>query len=640
MNKIFITLSALVLSVLPFTSCRDFDEVNRDPLAAHRDQVLSEYLINRAMMTAQQDPHIAERAFVRYWKNASHQQREGSLSLGGVDDSWSGDYYSRMTTESLKPLYQAIAISEEKIRSGSAKAYEPTLLAVARVWRAYMLSEICDLFGVAALEGYTGQNPTYASTQAVYTFILKELQEAAETLKTSPTPTEQAVTKLDHAYGFNASKWRRYASSLRMRLSMRLSEVDPTTARTHFEQAAAEGGILKAEDRLQVAEQRGWHDLSGVMSREWNAQNLSATYNNLVVGLGGITSARQLTDARYQPYLRAENYLGVRYDKHFPLTTTDPMRGFYFDGLPGKIDPRAYKTFIVTGDTLNSEFCFYPSWATHRVKQTKYKLSKVDNPKETLVELDTRFTWNAWVSGAWGELSGINDVAQIGAMPRLAQKYRASTSVRIFFPEWETYFLLAEAAVRGWSVSMSAKDAYEAGIRASFAYHGAGFVDEYLTSQDYNRVGTSVAWDHTAEPAATRTMECVNGYTQQREQYTYHYPEAKSRLYKAAMNDHLTKIITQKFIANVPWLPLESWSDHRRLGLPFFETPAVEKPLDNMLHLTKTGYETASIDYYPQRLPLPTNISSTNKPGHASALQALGGPDGVFTPLYWAKKKQ
>ena len=89
------------------------------------------------------------------------------------------------------------------------------------------------------------------------------------------------------------------------------------------------------------------------MSREWNAQNLSATYNNLVVGLGGITSARQLTDARYQPYLRAENYLGVRYDKHFPLMTTDPMRGFYFDGLPGKIDPRAYKYFIVTGDTLN-----------------------------------------------------------------------------------------------------------------------------------------------------------------------------------------------------------------------------------------------------------------------------------------------
>ena len=66
-------------------------------------------------------------------------------------------------------------------------------------------------------------------------------------------------------------------------------------------------------------------------------------------------------------------------------------------------------------------------------------------------------------------------------------------------------------------------------------------------------------------------MKCTNGYTGQTENYTYRYPEMKSRLYKAAMNDHLTKIITQKFIANTPWLPLETWSDHRRLGLPFFE---------------------------------------------------------------------
>ena len=96
---------------------------------------------------------------------------------------------------------------------------------------------------------------------------------------------------------------------------------------------------------------------------------------------------------------------------------------------------------------------------------------------------------------------------------------------------------------------LTGKDAYEKGIRASFAYQGASSVDSYLTSQTYNRVGTSVAWDHTTEPAATVTMKCTNGYTGQTENYTYRYPEMKSRLYKAAMNDHLTKIITQKFIA-------------------------------------------------------------------------------------------
>ena len=225
-------------------------------------------------------------------------------------------------------------------------------------------------------------------------------------------------------------------------------------------------------------------------------------------------------------------------------------------------------------------------------------------------------------------------------MCHLGLKYRNSTNKRVFFGEWETYFLIAEAAVRGWTVPLTGKDAYEKGIRASFAYQGAGSVDSYLTSQTYNRVGTSVAWDHTTEPAATVTMKCTNGYTGQTENYTYRYPEMKSRLYKAAMNDHLTKIITQKFIANTPWLPLETWSDHRRLGLPFFETPAVEKALDNMPQLTASTYSTVSVDYYPQRLPLPSSIVNGNKPGYESAIKALGGEDKVFTPIYWAKKKQ
>ena len=80
---------------------------------------------------------------------------------------------------------------------------------------------------------------------------------------------------------------------------MRLSEVDPTTAKTHFEEAAAAGGITSASDRFEVQEKDGWDDLTGVMSRQWNHQILSPTYSNLVLGLGGVSSATQLTDARY-----------------------------------------------------------------------------------------------------------------------------------------------------------------------------------------------------------------------------------------------------------------------------------------------------------------------------------------------------
>lgn len=45
------------------------------------------------------------------------------------------------------------------------------------------------------------------------------------------------------------------------------------------------------------------------MSREWNSQLLSATLNNLYVGLGGVKSADQL-GADKQTAIKDEDYIG------------------------------------------------------------------------------------------------------------------------------------------------------------------------------------------------------------------------------------------------------------------------------------------------------------------------------------------
>lgn len=101
----------------------------------------------------------------------------------------------------------------------------------------------------------------------------------------------------------------------------------------------------------------------------------------------------------------------------------------------------------------------------------------------------------------------------------------------------------------------------------------------------------------------------------------------------------MTKIITQKFIAQTPWLPLETWSDHRRLGLPFFENPVIENALTNMPALTSENYMTNSIKFYGQRLKYPSNFGSNIPSGYAQAVDKLGGPDTVFTPLWWAQQE-
>ena len=91
----------------------------------------------------------------------------------------------------------------------------------------------------------------------------------------------------------------------------------------------------------------------------------------------------------------------------------------------------------------------------------KRKLLKDKDDADGLVELDATFTWNTAACGEWGDKGSLNKMYYWPwAIPHLVLKYRKSENSRIFFASWESYFLLAEAALKGWSVPM-APSAYE-----------------------------------------------------------------------------------------------------------------------------------------------------------------------------------
>ena len=630
-------IRSLLLTVLVFgffAACSDFDEININPTAASEDQVQVEYFINNSIVGAQQDPHIAERAFVLYWKAAGRMDRTNTLPVGAYDDGWTSDYF-RYVSGWLNNAYTAVEIADKQIANGQLKEYTNNLKQVARIWRVYLLSEMADNFGPLPINGFQGVNPDFNSLQEVYTFLLTELQEAVAEMDLTITPPN-TIQNNDPAYGYNFAKWVKYGNSMRMRLAMRVSEADPAMARQHFEAAANTNEFISSlDDNFQVQETGGWDPLTGVMTREWNMQYLSPTMNNLMIGLGGIESEDQLP-ASYGQYVKPGNYLGERYEDHFTTETNDPSAGYWFDGLHETIDPRSYVQFIIPGDFDNPEMNRYPTYNLPLTGDTKRTLVTEDG-NTVVKEIEAAFTWNAPSIGSWGAKGAKNNVySHAGAVPRLANRFRDGSSQRIFFPSWESYFLIAEAAVRGWNTPMSGQEAYEAGIRESFEYWGVSdFVEEYLKSEDYNRVGTSVSWNHTTEPPATVTMEYVNGYTGETGTVEFSYPDNHLYMNGTVKNDALTKILTQKFIAQSPWLPLETWSDHRRLGLPFFENPAVENALPNMPQLNDNNYTESRWEFFPQRLKYPANLESNVPDGYSQALQHLGGPDDVFTPLWW-----
>ena len=73
------------------------------------------------------------------------------------------------------------------------------------------------------------------------------------------------------------------------------------------------------------------------MSRSWNAQIMSETLNNLMLGLS-VESQDQLPSYLHAS-VKADNYIGLSFPILSLQKQNDPSVGYYLDGLPNKIDP-------------------------------------------------------------------------------------------------------------------------------------------------------------------------------------------------------------------------------------------------------------------------------------------------------------
>lgn len=650
MNKLFLGLGFCAGLV----SCSDFDEVNTNPTAAGEEYVKPQYALNNSIGQAQMNPGTAERVVVYNWASAARICGEMSfLNVGRYSDDYTSSYYYPDLSASIKNATLAITAVENQLEAATTTAHEkeffPNVKQFARIWRAYLISEFVDNFGPYPIESFLGENPVFNSEKDDYEFILKELKEAAAAINTSVLPVE-AEGKCDpfDNVKYDPVKWQKYANSLRMRLAMRLSNIDKATAQAEFEDAAKGNKILTADDMFAVKENDGWDVFSGVYTRSFDDQVLSSTVANLLTNLGGIKVTEQRSDLA--SYVKPANYLGIKYDRHYVVNTDNPTKQYWLDGMPENLDPRALKIFCLPDDENAENYIdkyndrTAKDFVLYTVDENGNPIPNKDNPGE--IKIDATRCWNGYPAGSrggWSPTLAYNQLVTNGygpgcTLPMLGKDYCKGKS-RIFFAAWETYFLLAEASLYGWNTGTTAKEAYENGIKASFEYFGVSeYVNDYLNSTNYNRVGTSVKFDHTTEPTAEQ-MTYVDGYSKEQKTVTYEYPTASKTLYGKALNDHLTKIITQKFIAQTPYLVLEMWSDFRRLGLPFFEIPANESSMtgSDMVNVwnPNSWKDGQKWEFYPQRMRYPSSLENADPEGYKQAVELLGGSDNIITPLWW-----
>jgi len=179
---------------------------------------------------------------------------------------------------------------------GFAEGQNNNTRQAARIIRAFFFHRLTDYYGsIPYVEAQQAQEgvffPHYDKQKAIYLDLLKELDEASAGFTADDDPGFAAA---DLYYGGDVAKWKKWAYSLMLRLSMRISTVDAADANTYVAKAVAGGVFQSNADNTIVPMAVGpslWSNQNGISRAyipddggEITGTSLSKTLNDFLKG--------------------------------------------------------------------------------------------------------------------------------------------------------------------------------------------------------------------------------------------------------------------------------------------------------------------------------------------------------------------
>jgi hypothetical protein len=240
MRKYIHGFAVLALAATVASCQQDLTGINHNP--NNPDEVLAKFLLVPAIravgtnsgagaigyrMTGVWAQHFAE---MQYADEDRYNFRSEDITT----------YWDNLYVSALFNLNKIIELNEN-----------PNQVAIAMILRAQQFQLATDLWGdIPFSEALKGDKPVsegrtttpaYDKQADIYAALLKDLKDAAAMLdagKPGFSPTNH-----DQIYRSDAAKWKKFANSLRLRVAMRLAEVDPARAAAEFKNAL-DGGVF------------------------------------------------------------------------------------------------------------------------------------------------------------------------------------------------------------------------------------------------------------------------------------------------------------------------------------------------------------------------------------------------------------
>lgn len=223
-----------------------------------------------------------------------------------------GDKYTENPESSAAPwdfiygdqLKNLALILKESGQGGFADGQNKNLRQASRILRAFLFGRLTDYYGsipyTEALQASSGIFfPKYDKQKAVYTSLLKEVEEATAAL--GAADPNDGFAAADLYYKGDIAKWKRWGYSLMLRMAMRISNVDAATAGGYVTKAVAGGVFTSNADNVIVPMAIGpsqWTDQNGISRAFYPGDGGQPTYlsKTLVDWLKGATVATTADD--------------------------------------------------------------------------------------------------------------------------------------------------------------------------------------------------------------------------------------------------------------------------------------------------------------------------------------------------------
>ncbi len=310
MKKIFIAV--LLLSALG--SCtKDFEKTNVNPY-----QISDESL--------KQDFNLVGSPFSNLLFNLFGHQIEEDL----CHDSWMGHlqtptnfvgnvnnttYYVRWNVYWGR-VYGSVMSPARQVTKLAADNQLPLFATWAKLIRVLSVSKLTAYHGPVIYSNYGSTDPVikYDKESDLYNAFFADL-DAVQT-DFAANVAYKGFGKFDPSYQGDITKWMRLVNSLRLRLAIRISKVDPNLAKTQGEKAMSHpAGLIESNSNNFMVSQLGNKIPFAVISFEWDDTRMGAVMESF---LGGLNDGRvsKFFSTTTNPALYADHpsfpYKGIR----------------------------------------------------------------------------------------------------------------------------------------------------------------------------------------------------------------------------------------------------------------------------------------------------------------------------------------